>query len=91
MGLELRKVFHAAGLPVPSMHLDMPLSHERDYATEVVAIVQSLRPRIDESDSRLTTLGDVETLAQRLADEIASTNSATPWIAAVSAWTNVPA
>jgi protein-L-isoaspartate O-methyltransferase len=90
MGPNLRKVFHAAGLPAPSMHLDMALSNERDYARELVAILQSLCPRIDTSDSRLTMLGDFGTLAQRLEDEIASTDSAVPWLATVSAWTKVP-
>jgi SAM-dependent methyltransferase len=91
MGPNLRKVFRAAGLPAPSMHLDMSLSNEHGYARELVAILQSLLPRIDVSDSRLTALGDIKTLAQRLVDEIASTNSAVPGLATVSAWTNVPA
>lgn len=90
IGISLRNVFHDAGLPAPSMHLDMPLSNERDYAVELVARLISLRPRIDASDPRLTVLGDLETLAQRLIDEIATSNAPVPWLATVSAWAPVP-
>lgn len=91
IGISLRSVFAAAGLPAPSMHLEMPLSDEDGNSRQLVDLLQSLRPRIDASDSRLAMLGDLETLAQRLADEIAISNAPVPWLATVSAWAKVPA
>jgi 2-polyprenyl-3-methyl-5-hydroxy-6-metoxy-1,4-benzoquinol methylase len=90
IGISLREVFHNAGLPAPSMHLDMPLSNERDFAIEQVARLESLRPRFDASDPRLAILGDFKTLAQRLIDEIAAANAPVPWLATVSAWARIP-
>jgi 2-polyprenyl-3-methyl-5-hydroxy-6-metoxy-1,4-benzoquinol methylase len=90
IGLSLREIFHNAGLPAPSMHLDMPLSNERDFALEQVARLKSLRPRFDASDPRLAILGDFETLAQRLADEISNSHAPVPWLATVSAWARIP-
>lgn len=90
IGLSLRQVFHAAGLPAPTMHLDMPLSNEREYAAEQVARLRVLSPRFDASDPRLPVLGDFDTLAPRLADEIAASNAPVPWHATVTAWTQVP-
>jgi len=90
IGMSLREVYHDAGLPAPSMHLDMPLSNEGDYAMEQVARLRSLRPRFDADEPRLTILGDFDTLAQRLADEIAASQAPVPWLATVSAWANVP-
>ena len=68
----------------------MPLSDEHGNAQQLVDLLQSLLPRIDASDSRLAVLGDFETLAQRLADEIADSNAPVPWLATVSAWAKVP-
>jgi 2-polyprenyl-3-methyl-5-hydroxy-6-metoxy-1,4-benzoquinol methylase len=90
IGLSLREVFHNAGLPAPAMHLEMPLSNERDFAAEQVARLTSLRPRFDATDPRLTILGDFETLAQRLVDEIAASNAPVPWLATVTAWARLP-
>jgi len=72
------------------MHLDMPLSNEADYAMEQVGRLRSLQPRFDADEPRLTILGDFDTLAQRLADEIAAANAPVPWLATVSAWAKVP-
>jgi ubiquinone/menaquinone biosynthesis C-methylase UbiE len=91
MGPALREVFQAAELPTPAMYLDMPLGNEHKYATLLLATLESLRPRIDASDPRLKHLGDIDTLAKRLVDEIAAEkNAAVPWLAAVGAWTRIP-
>lgn len=91
VGAELRRVFRAAGLPAPSMRLDMALSNEHDYARGAVETLRSVLSRVDASDPRLVTLGDIETLAQRMENEIVASDAAVPWLATVCAWTKVPA
>jgi ubiquinone/menaquinone biosynthesis C-methylase UbiE len=90
VGAELRHVFTAAGLPAPSMRLDMALSNEHDYARGAVETLRSVLSRVGASDPRLVSLGDLATLAQRMEDEIAACDAAVPWLATVSAWTKVP-
>jgi SAM-dependent methyltransferase len=91
MGPELRRVFHLAGLPAPAMHMDMPLGNEHEHSKHLVDTLQSLRPRFEASEPELAILGDFETLAQRLEDEIASAHAPVPWLAVVGAWARVPA
>ena len=48
--------------------------------------VSSVRPRIEKLGLPLEELGDLDTLQQRLQEEVASSNTVVPWIALVGAW-----
>src|SRR5580704_15670225 len=86
MGPALYKVFQDAGLPAPTMRLEMELGHDPDFTRWVSDVVSSVRPRIEKLGLPLEELGDLDTLQQRLQEEVASSNTVVPWIALVGAW-----
>ncbi len=85
MGIELHRAFQAAGLPAPRMRLEMELGCDPDFTRWASDSVQSVRPQIERLDLSYESLGDLETLAWRLQDEIAGANTVVPWIGLVGA------
>jgi protein-L-isoaspartate O-methyltransferase len=90
MGPALFKAFQDAGLPTPSMRLEMELGHDPDFTRWVSDTVASVRPQIEKLSLPLKELGDVDTLQQRLQEEVASSNTVVPWLALVGAWCRKP-
>ncbi len=86
MGLALHKAFQDAGLPRPNMRLEMELGHDPDFTRWVSDVVCTLRSKIQEVGLSLESLGDLDTLQERLQKEVASSNTVVPWIGLVGAW-----
>lgn len=86
LGPELPRVFHAAGLPPPSLRTDTLIGAEQ-WMPEVL---QSLRPRMDQLNLSVEPLGNFETLSRRLEAEARALNVPTPLPQLVSAWSRVP-
>jgi ubiquinone/menaquinone biosynthesis C-methylase UbiE len=91
MGPALHKAFQDAGLPAPRMRLEMELGHDPDFTRWLSDVVISVRPQIEKLNLPLEKLGDLDTLRQRLQDEVASSNTVVPWLALVGAWCRTPA
>ncbi len=91
MGLALHKVFQDAGLPAPNMRLEMELGHDPDFTRWVSDVVCTLRSKIQEVGLSLESLGDLDTLQERLQKEVASSNTVVPWIGLVGACCRTPA
>jgi ubiquinone/menaquinone biosynthesis C-methylase UbiE len=72
MGPALHKAFQDAGLPAPSMRLEMELGHEPDFTRWISDIIHSVRPQIQKLNLSIKALGDLETLQERLQSEVAS-------------------
>jgi ubiquinone/menaquinone biosynthesis C-methylase UbiE len=88
MGLALYRVFQDAGLPEPSMHLEMPIWNQ-DTVDWIVDILRTLRPQI--ATTSLQAIGDADDLQTRLRDEVAASKGVLPWIGAVGVWSTKPA
>lgn len=86
MGLALHRVFHDAGLPVPSMRLVMELGHDPDFTRWLSDVTVSIRPQIERLNLPADRLGNLDTLEQRLQEEVASSRTVVPWLALVGAW-----
>jgi SAM-dependent methyltransferase len=86
MGLALHKAFQDAGLPMPNMRLEMELGHDPDFTRWVSDVVCTLQTRIQECGLSLESLGDLDTLQERLQKEVASSNTVVPWLGLVGAW-----
>lgn len=84
-GLALHRVFQEAGLPAPHTTFDMQFGTSRELVRWVYDLLLSVQSR--SQASRVSTeLGDLETLADRLAAEVAETKSAVASIGVVGAW-----
>ena len=82
MAPVLSGIFQQAGLPVPSMRTETLLAADE----WMVDVLRSLRPQIAQFKLSVESLGDFETLSERLRTELAASNSETPLPALVSAW-----
>jgi 2-polyprenyl-3-methyl-5-hydroxy-6-metoxy-1,4-benzoquinol methylase len=90
IGLALHRIFQEAGLPAPSMRLEMLLGSDPDFTRWSYDVLCSLRPQIEQFNLSLETLGDFDTLPERLQTEVAASNTVVPWIALVGAWSRRP-
>jgi len=90
MGAKLHHVFREAGLPVPTMRLEMLLGNEAEYTRWVPDLLFSLVPMIQKHGISIETLGDLSTLAERTRAEIVAADAVVPWIALVGAWSRKP-
>ena len=85
MGLELYKAFQDAGLPAPAMRFDMPLGRDPEF-TRLLSDRLVIALQDTKRDTRsMEALGDPNTLADRLREEVERSNSVVPWIALVGA------
>src|SRR6266566_3001197 len=62
MGLALYRAFQEAGLPAPTMHMEMLLGIDPDFTRWISAVLCSLRPQIQQLGLSLEKLGDLDTL-----------------------------
>jgi ubiquinone/menaquinone biosynthesis C-methylase UbiE len=89
MGIALYRTFQEAGLPPPTMTIEMPLGNDPDFTAWASDTLQSLRPQIQRLNLSLEGLGDFDTLADRLQAEITVSNTVVPWQGLVGAWSRV--
>ena len=90
IGLALYRIFKEAGLPAPTMRMEIPLGTDPDFTQWIYDLLCSLRPQIQQHNSALKTLGDFDTLPLRLQAEVAASATVVPYIALVGAWSHKP-
>jgi SAM-dependent methyltransferase len=90
MGTGLHKAFQEAGLPAPRMRLEMELASDPDFTRWVSDSLRSALPQIQKLNLSLGALGDLDTLEERLQNEVAMSNTVVPWIGLVAAWCRTP-
>jgi ubiquinone/menaquinone biosynthesis C-methylase UbiE len=86
MGTELYHTFVEAGLPAPTMRMEVPMGKEPYLAQWYYHTLCSLRPQIEQWRLPLESLGDLDTLVQRLQAEVAESKTVACWFASVGAW-----
>jgi ubiquinone/menaquinone biosynthesis C-methylase UbiE len=90
MGLALHQTFQDAGLPAPTMQMEIPLGRDPDFTRWMFDLLDTLRAQIRPHDPALETLGDLDTLADRLQAEVAASNTVAPFVGLVGAWSRRP-
>jgi ubiquinone/menaquinone biosynthesis C-methylase UbiE len=90
MGFALYRTFQEAGLPPPSMTMEMPLGNDRDFIAWAGDTLRNLQPQAQRLGLSLEGLGDLYTLTDRLQTEIAAANTVVPWQGLVGAWSRMP-
>jgi len=72
------------------MHLEMLLGSDPDFTRWGYDVLCSLRPQIEQFNVSIETLGDFDSLPERLQAEVATANTVVPSIALVGAWSQKP-
>jgi ubiquinone/menaquinone biosynthesis C-methylase UbiE len=86
MGTELYRTFVEAGLPAPTMRMELPMGKEPYLAQWYYDTLCSLRPQTEDLHLPIESLGGLETLVQRLQAEVAESKTVACWFASVGAW-----
>jgi ubiquinone/menaquinone biosynthesis C-methylase UbiE len=90
MGPDLYQTFQEAGLPAPTMRLEMPLGKERDLAQWFSDLLWTLRPQAEQLHLPVKSLGNLDTLVDRLQAEAMGAKTVASWFASVTAWSRKP-
>lgn len=86
LGPSFSELFRQAGLPAPLIRRDIMVGAE-EWMPEVL---QSIRPQMEKFNLPLGSLGNLDTLSQRLRAEVQVANSQTPLPCVISAWSRKP-
>ncbi|MBV8163637.1 MAG: class I SAM-dependent methyltransferase [Candidatus Eremiobacteraeota bacterium] len=90
MGLGLHRTFVDAGLPAPTMRLEMMLGVDEALTQWVYELFQTVQPKIAEHGVDTSALGDIHSLYARLRDEVKDSDSIISSGGLVGAWTQKP-
>jgi ubiquinone/menaquinone biosynthesis C-methylase UbiE len=90
MGPALHKVFQEAGLPAPRMRLEMELGRDPDFTRWLSDSLRSVLPQIQKLNLSREAVGDLDTLQERLQNEVAMSDTVVPWIGLVAACCRKP-
>jgi hypothetical protein len=66
--------------------MEIPVGNDSDFTSSVYDVLCSLKPKIQQLDLSLETLGDFESLADRIQAELGKSQCLVPWQALVGAW-----
>lgn len=91
MGPQLYKTFQDAGLPAPTMRFDMPLGRDPEFTRMVSDRLTITLQDPGIKGSSIEELGDLNTLADRLREEVETSDTVVPWLALVGASCRKPA
>jgi ubiquinone/menaquinone biosynthesis C-methylase UbiE len=86
MGTDLYQTFVEAGLPEPTMRMELPVGKEPYLAQCYYDTLCSVRPQMERLHLPIESLGSLDTLVQRLQGEVAESKSVACWFASVGAW-----
>ena len=85
MGPELHNAFQDAGLPAPTMRFEVPVGSDREFtrllSDRLSISLQDLPADVLSREG----IGDLDTLADRLHEEVERSHSVVPWLALVGA------
>jgi SAM-dependent methyltransferase len=91
IGLALHRIFRGAGLPMPTVRVEVPVGNDARFTRRLVDSLLTLRSRAARLGLRPERLGDFDTLASRLDAEMSAADSVVPYgVGLVAAWSRKP-
>jgi SAM-dependent methyltransferase len=91
IGLGLRRIFRRAGLPAPTLRVEIPLGGDARFTKRIVDGLITLRSRAAELGLCPERVGDLDTLGERLDAELATADGVIPYgVGLVAAWARKP-
>ena len=90
MGLTLRRSFQLAGLPTPTLQLEIPVVENSAAVLWIYDLFCTLLPKMQELNLSLQAVGNLDTLWERVKSEIGTSKTPVPCVALVGAWSHTP-
>lgn len=91
MGLALYRTFQQAGLPVPTLQMEIPVGDNPAAALWIYDLFCTLLPQMQQLNLSLEGLGNIDTLWERIQSEVEKSKRPLPCVALVGAWCHRPA
>ena len=91
MGLALYRTFQQAGLPAPTLQMEIPVGDNPAAALWIYDLFCTLLPQIQQLNLSLGVLGNVDTLCERIRSEVETSINPVPCVALIGAWSRKPA
>jgi SAM-dependent methyltransferase len=91
MGPRMLIAFQDAGLPVPTMNVEIMLGADEEFTSAPAQFLRSLEPQANRNGVSLAKIGELDTLGERLKAEVKASGCPIAWLAAhVGAWCRLP-
>jgi len=90
MGIALYRVFQEAGLPAPAMHMETPMGIDANFMSLICDLLSSVSPLIKRHSVSLESLGNLDTLADRIQTEVVASNTMVSFVPLVGVWARKP-
>ena len=91
MGLALYRTFQQAGLPAPTLQMEIPVGDNPAAALWIYDLFCTLLPQMQQLNLSLEGLGNVDTLLERIQSEVESSKNPVPCVALIGASSRRPA
>ena len=91
MGLALHRTFQQAGLPAPTLQMEIPVGDNPAAALWIYDLFCTLLPEMRQLNLSLECLGNLDTLLGRIKSEVEASNNPLPCVALIGAWSRRPA
>jgi ubiquinone/menaquinone biosynthesis C-methylase UbiE len=91
MGLALYRSFEQAGLPAPTLQMEIPVGDNSAAALWIYDLFCTLLPQMRQLNLSLEGLGNADTLLERIQSEVESSKTPVPCVALIGAWSRRPA
>jgi ubiquinone/menaquinone biosynthesis C-methylase UbiE len=91
MGLALYDTFQQAGLPAPTLQMEVPVGDNPAAALWIYDLFCNLLPQMQRLNLSLEGLGNVDTLLERIQSEVERSKNPVPCVALIGAWSRRPA
>ena len=91
MGLALYGTFQQAGLPAPTLQMEIPVGDSPAAALWIYDLFRTLLPQMQQLNLSLECLGNLDTLLGRIQSEVEKSKTPIPCVALVGAWSRRPA
>ena len=89
-GPDLYRIFQEIGLPAPKVFMETPVGSDAAFTRVIPEVLESLRPLAKQHGVALDAVGDFETLADRVQEEIVAAKALASWVPLVGAWVRKP-
>jgi ubiquinone/menaquinone biosynthesis C-methylase UbiE len=86
LGPAFYRSFRSAGLPAPTMQMEVPLGNDPEFILWIYDFLSSLRPQAERLRLFMDSVGDFATLPARLQAEVAASSGVASRMAVVGAW-----
>jgi SAM-dependent methyltransferase len=91
MGLALYHTFQQAGLPLPTLQMEIPLGDNPAAVLWIYDLFCILLTQMQQLNLSFESLGNVDTLLERIQSEVERSKNPVPCVALIGAWSRKPA